>query len=562
MRPEMNLPTTNVYVYHDGIIYDGMKQVNISGIPFRDFRERDKYYVDKSLLIKDILDTNPGGVHVYTRPRRFGKTTNITMLDAFFNMQYKGNTWFDGLAISEFPKFDPYRNAFPVVYIDLKDADPRDYDLFIESLNSIIIRTFKRFGTELSSDVVMRSESLLLDRIYSKKASEDDLRDSVLTLCEILQRYHGRTSIVLIDEYDRALTDSFGTETQKRVIDFLSGFFSTTLKSNRNLQMAYVTGVMQVAKAGMFSGLNNISINNIASTTSDERFGFTESEVRGILDYFGNPEKFEEVREWYDGYRFGDAEVYNPFSVMLYVQNGFVTSRNLPLNWMVGRADSRSIDTVSRLIAGETAETDLHFEITYEDLIHLRERDLYSLMVMTGYLKSVSTEGGYLVSIPNKEVMEDLDTIMSNNSPQVNDRLFPEFCRAMLEGSATDMEPLLNDILAGGNYLNLNKEYAYELVLMTMTRGIIRNCDVRTERQEGNGRTDMILTPKTDGYPPIVIELKTTDRIDGLDAAVQDALHQIHDRRYYNGMKGKVILYGIAFCGVVAKVGTETLDLR
>ena len=545
-----------------------MKQVNISGIPFRDFRERDKYYVDKSLLIKDILDTNPGGVHVYTRPRRFGKTTNITMLDAFFNMQYKGNTRFDGLAISEFPEYDRYRNAFPVVYIDLKDADPRDYDLFIESLNSIIIRTFKRFDTELSSDVVMRSESLLLDRIYSKKASEDDLRDSVLTLCEILQRYHGRRSIVLIDEYDRALTDSFGTETQKRVIDFLSGFFSTTLKSNRNLQMAYVTGVMQVAKAGMFSGLNNISINNIASTTSDERFGFTESEVRGILDYFGHPEKFEEVREWYDGYRFGDAEVYNPFSVMLYVQNGFVakgywagTSRNLPLNWMVGRADSRSIDTVSRLIAGETAETDLHFEITYEDLIHLRERDLYSLMVMTGYLKSVSTEGGYLVSIPNKEVMEDLDTIMSNNSPQVNDRLFPEFCRAMLEGRATDMEPLLNDILAGGNYLNLNKEYAYELVLMTMTRGIIRNYDVRTERQEGNGRTDMILTPKTEEYPPIVIELKTADGTDGLDASVQDALHQIHDRRYYNGMKGKVILYGVAFCGVVAKVGTETLDL-
>ena len=254
-----------------------MKQVNISGIPFRDIRDRDKYYVDKSLLIKDILDTNPGSVLVYTRPRRFGKTTNITMLDAFFNMQYKGNTRFDGLAISEFPEYDRYRNAFPVVYIDLKDADPRDYNLFIESLNSIIIRTFKRFDTELSSDVVMRSESLLLDRIYSKKASEDDLRDSVLTLCEILQRYHGRRSIVLIDEYDRALTDSFGTETQKRVIDFLSGFFSTTLKSNRNLQMAYVTGVMQVAKAGMFSGLNNISINNIASTTSDERFGFTES---------------------------------------------------------------------------------------------------------------------------------------------------------------------------------------------------------------------------------------------------------------------------------------------
>ena len=545
-----------------------MKQVDTSGLSFQDIREDGKYYVDKTLLLKDMLDTNDRGVYLYTRPRRFGKTTNITMLDAFFNIEYKGNTWFDGLAISEFPEYERYRNAFPVVYIDLKDVTATSYDQFLEAMGATISMTLARFINVLRSDVVLEHESDRFNRIFRNEASEIDLRMSIRTLSDLLERYYSRKVIVLIDEYDRAVTDSFGSEIQERIMKFLGEFFSATFKSNGSLQMAYITGVMQVARAGMFSGLNNITINNVASTTSDERFGFTESEVRGILDYFGHPERFEEVREWYDGYRFGDAEVYNPFSVMLYVQNGFVakgywagTSRNLPLNWMVGRADSRSIDTVSRLIAGETAETDLHFEITYEDLIHLRERDLYSLMVMTGYLKSVSTEGGYLVSIPNKEVMEDLDTIMSNNSPQVNDRLFLKFCRAMLEGMAADMEPLLNDILAGGNYLNLNKEYAYELVLMTMTRGIIRNYDVRTERQEGNGRTDMILTPKTDGYPPIVIELKTTDRIDGLDAAVRDALHQIHDRRYYNGMSGKVILYGIAFCGVVAKVGTETLDL-
>ena len=401
-----------------------MKQVDTSGLSFQDIREDGKYYVDKTLLIKDMLDTNDRGVYLYTRPRRFGKTTNITMLDAFFNLQYKGNTWFDGLAISEFPEYERYRNAFPVVYIDL------------EAMGATISMTLARFINVLRSDVVLEHESDRFSRIFRNEASEIDLRMSIRTLSDLLERYYSRKVIVLIDEYDRAVTDSFGSEIQERIMKFLGEFFSATFKSNGSLQMAYVTGVMQVARAGMFSGLNNITINNVASTTSDERFGFTESEVRGILDYFGHPEKFEEVREWYDGYRFGDAEVYNPFSVMLYVQNGFVakgywagTSRNLPLNWMVGRADGRSIDTVSRLIAGESAETDLHFEITYEDLIHLRERDLYSLMVMTGYLKSVSVEGGYLVSIPNKEVMEDLDTIMSNNSPQVNDRLFPEFCR-------------------------------------------------------------------------------------------------------------------------------------
>ena len=551
-------------------ILDDMKQVSTGGMSFQDIRDRDKYYVDKSLLIKDMLDKGDGDVYLYTRPRRFGKTTNITMLDAYFNMQYEGNTWFDGLAISEFPEFDRYRNAFPVIYLDLKDANPRDYGLFIESLNSIIIRTFKRFDKELNSDVVMRSESLLLDRIYSKKASEDDLRESILTLCEILHRYHGRRSIVLIDEYDRALTDSFGTETQKMIIDFLSGFFSTTLKSNRNLQMAYVTGVMQVAKAGMFSGLNNISINNIASTTSDERFGFTEAEVRDILRYYGNQDSFDDVRAWYDGYRFGDAEVYNPYSVMLYVQNGFRaegywagTSENVSLRWMIQRADESNIDKVITILSGGSIETELRYDITYEDMMSLWDTNLYSLMAMTGYLKAEPTGSKtYLISIPNREVKEDLERILTNNKPVMGSKLFVEFCSSLLDMRTEPMETVLNRLLTSGNYLNLNREYAYEILLMTILKGTLAEShDVRTERQEGNGRTDIVLTPLKGGSPPIIIELKTADAIDKLDTAVEDAIRQIHDRRYYNGMRGRVILYGIAFCGVVAKVGAEVLDL-
>ncbi|QHK17309.1 AAA family ATPase [Methanomassiliicoccaceae archaeon DOK] len=547
-----------------------MKQVSTGGMSFQDIRDRDKYYVDKSLLIKDMLDKGDGDVYLYTRPRRFGKTTNITMLDAYFNMQYEGNTWFDGLAISEFPEFDRYRNAFPVIYLDLKDANPRDYGLFIESLNSIIIRTFKRFDKELSSDVVMRSESLLLDRIYSKKASEDDLRESILTLCEILHRYHGRRSIVLIDEYDRALTDSFGTETQKMIIDFLSGFFSTTLKSNRNLQMAYVTGVMQVAKAGMFSGLNNISINNIASTTSDERFGFTEAEVRDILGYYGHQDSFDDVRAWYDGYRFGDAEVYNPYSVMLYVQNGFRaegywtgTSENVSLRWMIQRADESNIDKVITILSGGSIETELRYDITYEDMMSLWDTNLYSLMAMTGYLKAEPTDSKtYLISIPNREVKEDLERILTNNKPVMGSKLFVEFCSSLLDMRTEPMETVLNRLLTSGNYLNLNREYAYEILLMTILKGTLAEShDVRTERQEGNGRTDIVLTPLKGGSPPIIIELKTADAIDKLDTAVEDAIRQIHDRRYYNGMKGRVVLYGIAFCGVVSKVGAEILDL-
>ena len=362
--------------------------------------------------------------------------------------------------------------------------------------------------------------------------------------------------------------DTFGMDMQKRILGFYRNFLSSTLKSNPNLQMAYITGVMQVAKAGLFSGLNNITVNNVVSTTSDERFGFTDTEVNEILGYYGHPEKFDEVKEWYDGYRFGDAEVYNPYSVMKYVRNRFKpdgywaeSGKNTAFLWMLERVDKTNIDTVSSLVAGGSAVTALHFDITYEDMKYLKGAELFSMMVMTGNLKAVPEGREYRISIPNREVMIYLNRLLSINITSTDDTMRVEFCRSLLDGDSEKAESAINLILSGSSYFNLCHEYVYETIIMTMAGMILRSHTVRTEREEGNGHTDMILTPKTDGYPPIIIELKTTDRIDGLDAAVRDALHQIHDRRYYNDMSGKVILYGIAFCGVVAKVGTETLEL-
>ena len=548
-----------------------MKQVNTGGLSFQDIRDRDKYYVDKSLLIKDMLEEDDGDVYLYTRPRRFGKTTNITMLDAFFNMEYKGNTWFDGLAISEFPEFDQYRNAFPVIYIDLKDVVPpdgEDYESFVVLMRRTIRETYDKFRYLLDSELVPYDDKNIFRSVLDGTIDGTSLGGSIRELCSMLMKHHGKKSIVLIDEYDRALTDTFGSDMQKRILGFYRNFLSSTLKSNPNLQMAYITGVMQVAKAGLFSGLNNITVNNVVSTTSDERFGFTDTEVNEILGYYGHPEKFDEVKEWYDGYRFGDAEVYNPYSVMKYVRNRFKpdgywaeSGKNTAFLWMLERVDKTNIDTVSSLVAGGSAVTALHFDITYEDMKYLKGAELFSMMVMTGNLKAVPEGREYRISIPNREVMIYLNRLLSINITSTDDTMRVEFCRSLLDGDSKKAESAINLILSGSSYFNLCHEYVYETIIMTMAGMILRSHTVRTEREEGNGRTDMILTPKTDGYPPIVIELKTTDRIDGLDAAVQDALHQIHDRRYYNGMNGKIILYGIAFCGVVAKVGTETLDL-
>lgn len=323
-----------------------MKQVDTGGLSFSRIRENQMYYVDKSLLIKDLLDFDDRGVYLYTRPRRFGKTTNITMLDAFFNLQYKGNTWFDGLAISECSQYVSYKNRFPVISLNLKDTVAEGYDEYEGLLRNAIRRAFLPFRYLLDREDVYEDEKDEIRAVLNRTLDITTLSSSLLDLSDVLSRCHGEKVVILIDEYDRAVMDSFGKDIQKDIVMILSQLLSPTLKNNDNLQMGYVTGIAQIAKADIFSGLNNLSVNNVFSVRSDERFGFTEDEVEGILEYYGHSGKIDEVRSWYDGYRFGNAEIYNPFSVMKYVQEGFRpkgywvgTSSDNPVRWLVRRTE-------------------------------------------------------------------------------------------------------------------------------------------------------------------------------------------------------------------------------
>ena len=549
---------------------DAKKQISTGGLPFQEMISEDMYYVDKTLLIEDILNTDRRGVFQYTRPRRFGKTTNITMLDAYFNLKYADNTWFDGLEISEHHEFDSYRNAFPVICLSMKDLLPVEgncnYRYFMERVSKTLRDTFIDFRYLMDSEKVDASDKKLLESVINMTASEPILVDSVKDLCRMLKAHHSSNVIVLIDEYDRAITDTFDTDLQTQIIGFMSSFLSSSLKDNRSLQMAYITGVMQVAKAGLFSGLNSLSVNNVSSTESDERFGFTEREIRDMLEYYEHPEKFDEVRDWYDGYRFGNAEVYNPFSVMNYISKKFVpnsywsnSGSDRPLRWMLERIDAASMDVVTKIIDGGSAESRIRFDIRYNDLRLLRGDDLYSLMVMTGYLKSEHVSDDiYRISIPNKEVMTALDRVISEFVP-MNEELYSRFCQAAVDGDAKTMEDVLGFILDGISYFDLRAENSYEIVMVLIMRGILRNYDVDTQRRKGNGRTDMILTPRREGATPMVIELKVADSQNSLDSEAHGAIRQIHEKRYYHGMTGKVVLIGIAFWGVVPKVVTESL---
>ena len=541
-----------------------MKQINTGGLLFPDILDRNKYYVDKTLLIKDILDSDDSGVYLFTRPRRFGKTTNLSMLDAFFNIKYKDNTWFDGLEISKYPEYKEYKNAFPVIYLDLRPAKENTYEDFIGGMRTILSAAFEPHRYLLDSPDLRKPVRDLFDSLDDRNTDIDVLKNSVKMLCDALKAYHGRNVIILIDEYDRAVSDSFGEDSHRPMMDFLGAFLSPILKNNNSLQMAYITGIMQITKESIFSGLNNLRVNNVFSVESDERFGFTESEVKELFAYYGHPEKFDEAKEWYDGYRFGNAEVYNPFSIMNYVSYKFVPGRfwvnsgsDAPIYWLLRRTDMACFTDILSLVSGESVTTTVRPDLTYSKLGP--NDSLYSLMVMSGCLKAVPAgDGRYSLSIPNKEILGVLKDATEDLSP-IDTKKFGRFIDSIMDCDADGMTKHLQDILSVGSYYNLSTELHYEAVLMTILYSIISQYDVRSESEEGNGRVDIVMKPKYEGTVPLIIELKKTDSEDKLEQESKEAVRQIHDRKYYLNMHGKIILVGIAFWGKMPKTTIETI---
>ncbi len=544
-----------------------MKQIDTGGLSFRELREKDKYYVDKSLLIRDILSRNDSGVYLFTRPRRFGKTTNLSMLDAFFNMEYKGNTWFDDLEISEYPEYEKYRNAFPVIHLNLKDAKSSDFEGFLHGMKESILTVLKEHPDLPNSLELTEDEKLLFKALFAGTVGRDDLKVSVKKISDAMKRHYGKKVVILVDEYDRAVSDAFGSEFHRPMMDFLGDFLSAALKNNENLQMAYVTGIMQIAGESIFSGLNNINVNNIFSDRSDERFGFTEAEVKQILSDYGHPEKFAEVKQWYDGYRFGSAEVYNPFSVMNYVFENFKAESywaNSGGNWIIkdllDRINDDNFENIAGLIYSEGTETELRGTLAFDDL-DSDDETLYSLMAMAGYLKAVPAGNKvYEVSIPNEEVRGEVENLMKKRLP-INTSDFTKFSKAILGGDTGVMEKILGKVLLCGSYMNLKDENAYEMVVMTLLYPLVNRYSVRTEREEGNGRTDILLTSGISGNPNMILEMKVAESEEKIDSSLEEAMCQIHEKKYCLGMSGKVILMAMAFWKKVPKIRIETVEI-
>ncbi len=536
---------------------------------FRELREGSYYYVDKSELISQILGAN-GKVHLFTRPRRFGKSLNLSMLDCYFNMEYKGiaDQWFDGLRIRELRPDDPVMNAYPAIYIDFKDL-PTNYDSFIKKLGTKISDLFFQHKAQLAEEEDPYQREMFMS-IYEKRCSPEDLQSSLQFLCEMLYRRFGKSVIVLIDEYDNPINNSNGSPDQRRILDFMRGMLSEVLKNgNMSMRFAVVTGVMQISKESIFSGLNNLKVNNIFSREFDEMFGFTPDEVRRFCEDYGHPERFEEAKEWYDGYRFGDADIYNPWSVIGYVDADFKpkeywagTSGNSIIDDLLSFTDKETFDILHTLALGESVNMELDDRITFESTGSSSD-SIFSVMAMSGYLRAIDNGNGfYDVSIPNKEMYRVYSKMIATNLGTTG-RKIRAFQNVLISGDADKVSKAIEDLLMTDlSFRILDDEATYQAYLIGLLFNLRDQYTIQAERESGKGYCDIILISKRIDIPHLIVELKhSKNEGKDLDRLASEAIAQIHDRQYYHDLKGHVLLYGMAFRSKDAVVVSEELDL-
>ena len=548
---------------------DMMRGLPIGTSNFRKLRENDSYYVDKTGLIIDILDNKDVEAFLFTRPRRFGKSLSLSMIDAFFNIEYEGNTWFKGLEVSESALCAPHRNRYPVASLSLKGLDLRNAESFERSLADKISDVFCRFGYLCTHE----DDSPLTKRFCRIRSGEADLTDlgsSFKLLTRMLAEHHGRRAIVLIDEYDSPANSSRGEPVQKEAIGFVRRFMAETLKDNDSLEFGIVTGVMQIAKEDMFSGMNNLYVNNVFSEDMGERFGFTESEVRRLVAEAGRPEMMADIREWYDGYRFGNSDVYNPWSILNCVKKGF---RMSPY-WIWEGNPEMILDCIknlgpeataalAKIYNDETVVMKVKERLTSSDLGSLE--GLLSLMIASGYLKAVPSQREcFSFSLPNREVREGLmEQLVSaaRISGKMND-----VSKAILSGDPDGLCRFLQESLdRSADVSLLRDEYDYGLFTLGLLDCMSATHFIRPERGAGKGYADIAVIPRDGKGPSAVLELKKPRGAPGgesLSKSAEDAILQIKERRYFADLHGEVMLYGIAFRQTDVSVSFERVARR
>ena len=552
---------------------------------FKEIRRQGFYYIDKTKLIEQLLD-NWGKVNLFTRPRRFGKTLNMSMLRCFFEIG-ADKTLFEGLYISQNEQFcEEYMGRFPVVFLTLKGVEGTTFEEARLSLAELIAAEARRFKFLQESDRLdaddkeMYRELVSLNKEQSPAASVK-LRFSLKNLSELLYKHYGRKTIVLIDEYDVPLDKAFHDGYYREMVSLIRGLLGETLKTNDFLQFAVLTGCLRVSKESIFTGLNNFKILSITDVRFDEQFGFTEDEVKKLLLAYHLESHLPEMKEWYDGYHFGDADIYCPWDVINHVDllckdskaepkcYWINSSGNSLVKHFITRANKTTRDEIERLIAGEPIEKSVRLELTYDEIDNSID-NIWSVLFTTGYLTQVGVteQGAYKLVIPNKEVREVyklqiqdwFDKKLRDNTEQLT-----AFWNSIEEGKTEAIEQYLNRTLSNSISVFDTKAPEKESSCHTLLVGLLTgNTDwvVRSNVEAGDGFADIIVEPE-DPDAGIIFELKYSKEANGLEKACEKAIEQIKSRRYSEYLKNdgrhNMTFYGIAFYKKRCKAVIETI---
>lgn len=535
-----------------------MKRIPIGIENFKRLIDKNYYFVDKSMLVKTVCNEV---VALYTRPRRFGKTLNMSMLYYFFSMHEKENAYlFEKLEIANEAEVKQYQNQYPVIFLSLKDMRRGNFQGQLHKFASLISGIVAEHEELLGSPRLLENEKKLLKLYFDRESSVDDLQDALLHLSVCLKKHYGKNVILLVDEYDVPLQDAYVHDQDgyyDKMVTFIRNVFSAALKTNDALEKGILTGCLRIAKESIFTGLNNFMIHSIFDEATGGYYGFTEEETRQLLSDYGLEKYYPDVRDWYDGYLFGNKEIYNPWSVLMYVNHALINSPKTIPFWAnssgndivysyIKRADETLKNEFECLVQGKSVEKEIHQELTYREMDDIE--NIYSFMLYTGYLKAVrETENGYQLVIPNREVREIFEQSFRQYFKEyVKDKkgLFVAYLR---RGETDEAQKLLNEMLLSSVSFYDNYEAFYHGFIVGLLSGYL----VESNRESGDGRFDIAILSNDVFETMVVLECKHSDHLKDLAEDCEDAVDQIKNQRYLEGLQAKgyanVVGYGISF---------------
>ena len=524
---------------------------------FKTMIDKSAYYVDKTNFIEDVLNEQ---VVSYTRPRRFGKTLNMSMLYYFFSIKEKENAYlFDGLNISKNKDALKHQNKYPTIFISLKEMKSLTFDAQISSFSNVIYELLEKNLEILSSDQLSDTTKDILNKLHNRSSSVEDLKISLRVITNALYTYYQQKVIVLIDEYDVPLQAAYQNNYYEEMVEFLRSVFSSALKTNDALKKGVMTGCLRISKESIFTGLNSFTAYSVLNNISSESFGFTELEVKQLLKDYNLSEKMDEVKEWYDGYQFGNKEIYNPWSTLMYVKNitqdvyfkpisfWANTSGNDIVVKYIQNGDKKLRKEFDVLMSGQSLIKYIKPELTYREMDNIN--NIYSFLLLTGYLKVIKDRGEnqYELVIPNKEVYEIYKQSFMSYFEDYTTSKKNELYQELVDGDAKKVNLLLNDILLRSISYFDNQESFYHGFLV----GLLNDYEVVSNKESGNGRFDVCVLPENILGTIVLIECKHSISEDNLIDDAKEGARQIVEQKYLEEHRFKkyenAVGYGISF---------------